>query len=464
MTPDPADPAIPENATQSDDLAAHLRTLHDSVSAQLGEKREKLTALTRATERMNELQEQLKDLQTSQLEWRANRDDRITEPDDGRQEALPVTAPPLRGDSAGGSTNKLRRAYEDLKQPQIATGPVSERTPSAADDDGTLLEFPNPFPTATAEPATLRVAQRQWTAERESMLHDPQAAAAKLTQLAQDFQWIQTHLSADNANLQTEVAQLKRDLQVSVEQAQNQRNELHNEIGRLEQELRGQEAALAAETRLRQADREEAQRQLAELARVDKERIELRDERTALVAKVQSLEYDLQVRQASYEAERDHLRGQSAALGAALSTLRGDYRQLTIDHESLLEAQTATVSRHRELQQESQEVEARLGEEKAKLQTQLRDIEKQLKADREQLHLLRASWHTWQNERNRLMEERSRLEQESQAREAAFEAERKLRQTQLDNVRRRVGELETLQDERLREEPGSISGSGASRG
>jgi chromosome segregation ATPase len=456
MTPDPSDPAIPEIATQSDNLAAHLRTLKDSVSAQLGEKREKLTALTRATERMNELQEQLRDLQTSQLQWRANRDDTITEP----HEALPVTAPPLRGDSAGATTNKLRKAYEDLQQPQIATGPLSERTPSAAADEGTLVEFPAPTP----ELGTLRVGQRQWTDERESMLHDPQAAATKLTQLAQDFQWIQSQLSADNANLQTEVAQLKRDLQVSVEQAQNQRNELFTEIGRLEQELREQEAALAAETRLRRADREEAQRQLAELDRVDKERIGLRDERTALVTKVQSLEYDLQVRQASYEAERDHLRGQSAALGAALSTLRADYRQLTVDHDSVLQAQTATVSRHRELQQESLEIQARLGEEKAKLQTQVRDIEKQLKADREQLQLLRASWHTWQNERNRLMEERSRLEQESQAREAAFEAERKLRQTQLDNLRRRVGELQTLQEARLREEPGSISGGDASRG
>jgi len=460
MTPDPSDPAIPEIATQSDNLAAHLRTLKDSVSAQLGEKREKLTALTRATERMNELQEQLRDLQTSQLQWRANRDDTITEP----QKALPVTAPPLRGDSAGATTNKLRKAYEDLKQPQIASGPLPERTSSAAADEGTLVEFPAPFPTATPELGTLRVGQRQWTDEREAMLHDPQAAAVKLTQLAQDFQWIQTHLSADNANLQTEVTQLKRDLQVSVEQAQNQRNELLNEIGRLEEELRGQEAALAAETRLRRADREEAQRQLAELERVDKERIGLRDERTALVTKVQSLEYDLQARQASYEAERDHLRGQSAALGAALSTLRADYRQLTVDHDSVLQAQTATVSRHRELQQESQEIQARLGEEKAKLQTQLRDIEKQLQADREQLQLLRASWHTWQNERNRLMEERSRLEQESQAREAAFEAERKLRQTQLDNLRRRVGELQTLQEARLREEPGSISGGDASRG
>jgi chromosome segregation ATPase len=144
--------------------------------------------------------------------------------------------------------------------------------------------------------------------------------------------------------------------------------------------------------------------------------------------------------------------------------LRADYRQLTVDHDSVLQAQTATVSRHRELQQESLEIQARLGEEKAKLQTQVRDIEKQLKADREQLQLLRASWHTWQNERNRLMEERSRLEQESQAREAAFEAERKLRQTQLDNLRRRVGELQTLQEARLREEPGSISGGDASRG
>ncbi|HEV2013947.1 MAG TPA: hypothetical protein VGR77_08720 [Candidatus Dormibacteraeota bacterium] len=466
MTPDPSGSASPEIATQSEDLVAHLRTLQEDVSAQLGEKREKLTALTRATERMNELQEQLKDLQTTQLQWTANRDERITEPGDRRQaqEALPMTPHRPWSDSAGtqDGAGKLRKAYQDLEQPQIGIGALSERTLSVADDDRTLVELRDPL--TTAELGTLRVGQRQWTAERESMLHDTQAAAAKLTQLAQDFQWIQTRLSADRANLQTEVAQLNHDLQVSVEQGQNQRNELLNEIGRLEQELRGQEAALAAETKLRQADREEAQRQLAELERVDKERIGLRDERTALVSKVQSLEYDLQVRQASYEAERDHLRGQSAALGAGLSTLRADYRQLTIDHDSVLEAQTATVSRHRELQQESQAIQARLGTDKAKLQAQLQDVEKQLQADREQLQLLRASWHTWQNERNRLMDERARLEQESQAREAAFDAERKLRQTQLDNVRRRVGELETLQEARHREGPGRISGSDASRG
>jgi chromosome segregation ATPase len=442
MTPDPSNSASPEIARESDDLVAHLRTLQDDVSAQLGEKREKLSALTRATERMNELQEQLKDLQLTQLQWTANPE------------------PNYRRDGA----NKVRKAREDLKPPQIAIVPLPEETPGAADGKGTRIESGDEFPTATAELRSLQVGQRQWTAERESMLHDTQAVAAKLTQLAQDFQWIQTRLSADKGSLQAEVAQLKHDLQLSVEQGQSQRNELLNEIERLEQELRQQEAALATETKLRQADREEAQRQLAELERVDKERTGLRDERTALQSRVQSLEYDLQVRQASYEAERDHLRDQSAALGAGLSSLRADYRQLTIDHESALQAQTATASRHRELQQESQAIQARLGAEKAKLQGQLQDIEKQLHADREQLQLLRASWHTWQNERERLMADRARLEQESQAREAAFEAERKLRQTQLDNVRRRVGELETIQEARLREEPGGISGSEASRG
>jgi chromosome segregation ATPase len=431
MTPDPSGSATPEIAKQSEDLVAHLRTLQDDVSSQLGEKREKLNALTRATERMNELQEQLKDLQTTQLQ---------------------LTAKPKE-------PNKFRKAYEDLNQPKVPFAPLPERTPEAASDEGTLIQLRE-----TATPGTLSVGQRQWTAERESMLQDPPATAARLIQLAQDFQWIQTQLSSDRSNLQAEVAHLKQDLQAAVEEAQKQRIELRNEIGRLEHELRGQETALAAERKHRQADREEAQRQLAEMEQVDKERIALRDERTALASKVQSLEYDLQVREASYEAERGHLRGQSAALGAALSAVRADYRQLTIDHESLLQAQTATAARHRELERESQAIQARLGEEKAKLQTQLQDVEKQLQADREQLQLLRASWHSWQDERNRLMEERARLEQESQAREAAFEAERKLRQTQLDNVRKRVGELETLQEARLPKEPRGISGSDASRG
>jgi chromosome segregation ATPase len=468
MTPDPSDAATPEIAKQSDELVGHLRTLQDDISAQLGEKREKLTALSRATERMNELQEQLKDLQTMQLEWAANREERIPETDHPgeSEETFPIARPRL--------ANKLRKAYEDLRQPRITPAPLSERTFGTADNDGNRVELRDPSSAASAELGSLRVGQRQWTADRESMLEDPQAVAGRLTQLAQDFQWIQTHLSVDRANLQTEVAQLKLDLQVSIEHAEAQRNDLLNEIGRLEQDLRRQDAALAAETRLRQADREEAQRQLAELERVDQERIELKDERSALLAKVQSLEYDLQVRQASYEAERDQLRDQSAALSNSLSALRSDHRQLAIDHEAVLQAQAATVSRHRELQQESQATQARLSAEKTKLQTQLLEVEKQLQADREQLELLRASWHDWQNERERLIADRTQLEQESQAREAAFDAERKLRHTQLENVRRRVGELETIEEGRLRQErgrraeahqqPGGISGSDASRG
>jgi chromosome segregation ATPase len=420
MPLDPAGAELPEMASEGGELVASLRALQDDVSTKLGEKREKLSALSRATERMNELAQQLKDLQAAQLRWTAHRDEPVADADD--EDAINVV--PL----------KVPHRREPFPEPPTHVGST-----------------------------IARIAPEEWTAERESMLHDSKAVAGRLTQLAQDVEWVQTRLRADRTNLQAEVDRLKQDLQQSVEQAQALRSELTTEIGRLEQELRQRETALAAETKLRQADHEEAQRQQVELEKVTKERTGLRDERTTLLSRIQSLEYDLQVRQAAHEAERDQLRDQSAALGSVLSTLRADHRQLSIDHEAALQTQNETGAKYRALQQESQAVQARLVSEKAKLRAQLQDVEKQLQADREQLHQLRASWHTWQNERERLLADRARQEQESQAREAAFDAERKLRQTQLENIRRRASELESLQDVRLREEPG-LSGSDASEG
>jgi DNA repair exonuclease SbcCD ATPase subunit len=420
MPLDPAGAESPEMASEGGDLVASLRALQDDVSAKLGEKREKLSALTRATERMNELAEQLKSLQAAQLQWTAHRDEPIGDADDeSPRNVVPLVVPRRRE--------------------------------------------PYPQPPTDVESSIRAIGPEEWTAERESMLHDSKAVAGHLIQLAQDVEWVQTRLRADRANLQAEVDRLKQDLQRSVEQAQELRSQLSSEIGRLEQELRQRETALTAETKLRQADREEAQRQQVELDKVTKERTGLRDERTTLLSKIQSLEYDLQVRQAAHEAERDQLRDQSASLGSVLSTLRADHRQLSIDHEAALQAQNETAAKYRELQQESQAVQARFVSEKAKLRAQLQDVEKQLQADRDQLQQLRGSWHTWQNERERLLAERARMEQESQAREAAFDAERKLRQTQLDNMRRRASELESLQNTRLREEPGT-SGSDASHG
>lgn len=436
MTPDPAGSEAPEMAGQGEDLVANLRALQDDVSAKLGEKREKLSALTRATERMNELAEQLKDLQAAQLQWTATRDEPIADTDLDVRNVVPLKVHGLRYDA----------------------GPVVERTVAAARSRESF-----PEPATPPKSLTQEIGPEEWTAERESMLHDPRAVAGHLAQLAHDVEWVQTRLRADRTNLQAEVDRLKVDWQHSIEQAQSLRTELSTEIGRLDQELRQRETALAAEIKLRQADREEAQRQQVEIEKVTKERTVLRDERTTLLSKIQSLEYDLQVRQAAHEAERDQLRDQSTALGSVLSTLRADHRQLSIDHEAALQAQSETSSRYRELQQESQAVQARLVAEKTKLRAQLQEVEKQLQGDREQLQQLRASWHTWQNERERLLGERARMEQESQAREAAFDAERKLRQTQLDNMRRRASEVESLRDVRLREEPGT-SGSDASRG
>jgi len=434
MPPDPAGADSLEIARQGEDLVANLRALQDDVSAQLGEKREKLSALTRATERMNALAEQLKDLQDAQLQWTANREEPVANPDDDdARNVVPLIVPRQRHDP---TADRRATPGNALAEPIVPITPIESR-PSG-------------------------ISPEEWTVERESMLHDPRVVSGQLAQLAQDVEWVQTRLRADRLNLQADVDRLKQDLQRSVEQAQVVRTELTTEIGRLEQELRQRETALAAETRLRQAEYEEAQRQQVELEKVTKERTGLHDERTILLSKVQSLEYDLQVRQAAHEAERDQLRDQSAAIGSVLSTLRADHRQLSIDHETALKAQNETTSRYRELQQESQAVQARLVSEKAKLRAQLQDVEKQLQAERDQLQQMRTSWHTWQNERERLLADRARLEQESAAREAAFDAERKLRQTQLDNVRRRANELESLQDVRLRDEPG-ISGSDASQ-
>jgi chromosome segregation ATPase len=483
VTPSPQNtPPLLEIVKQSEELVTRLRILQEDVSAERQEKHEKLLELTRVHARLKELEDQLDKLHQAQIEMAMSRQELLDERDQFRQmyENIRAAHQRLQSELVGiqEASGQLKKSYDDLKQAHGEAGLLSARSLKAAFDDMSKVQeelrqtkeqlylaeqfrieltqrtetehaaLRDQLAATTSELGTIQVNHRHLLGERDELQQEGQATAAKLAQVELESARVRGQLSTDKANLLREVEDLKHELAASITVAEDEREELVREIGRVQQERQQVEAALAREITLRQAEQEDARQKIVELERIDKERIRLRDERGSLISRNDSLEQELKVRQASFDAENSQLREQVSVASGELGTLRIAHRQLSSEHDGTLQERAVAAARERDQQQEAQRIQARLSEDKAKLVAQVHDFEKQLQLVKGELEPLRSSWHGWQAERERLLADRDRLEHEAQAREAAYKAERKLRQSQFEEVRKQLSGVEKLKEER----------------
>jgi CheY-like chemotaxis protein len=128
-----------------------------------------------------------------------------------------------------------------------------------------------------------------------------------------------------------------------------------------------------------------------------------------------------------------------------LDSLQTAQLQWAMDRETLLKDRDAAVAKQAQLEQEWQKARAALTQEKAKLSELNSQQQQQLKALQAEVDPLRTAKERWQAERQRLVGDIARLEQATVTADAQFKADRKLLQTQLDDSRKKIAELEKVQ-------------------
>ena len=118
--------------------------------------------------------------------------------------------------------------------------------------------------------------------------------------------------------------------------------------------------------------------------------------------------------------------------------------------DRLLEEADARQTRLTEVVQERRAAEERLEEEKATFGEHVAGLQRQLQLARNEVDGLKAASQKWQQEWNELLSELSRLEGDVKERETEFKTERQSLQTELQDARAKIGELEKARDERDR--------------
>ena len=184
-----------------------------------------------------------------------------------------------------------------------------------------------------------------------------------------------------------------------------------------------------------------------ELARIkdDLNRARLRDEERR--AQLKQLEQErIQLAQ-KFEADQKKIRGDLKSAQDDLDGLQTAQLQWAIDRETLLKDRDAAVTKQAQLEQDWQKARADLTQEKTRLSDLNSQLQQQLKATQAELEPLKTARDRWQAERQRLIADVARLEQAGQSADAQFKADRKLMQTQLDETRKRIVDLEKVQAE-----------------
>jgi DNA-binding response OmpR family regulator len=184
-----------------------------------------------------------------------------------------------------------------------------------------------------------------------------------------------------------------------------------------------------------------------ELARTkeDLNRSRARDEERR--AQLKQLEQErIQLAQ-KFEADQKKIRADLKSAQDDLDGLQTAQLQWAIDRETLLKDRDSAVSKQAQLEQEWQQARLGLTQEKTKLSELNSQLQQQLKAAQAELDPLKTARDRWQSERQRLIGDVARLEQAAQSADAQFKADRKLLQTQLDEARKRITELEKVQQD-----------------
>ena len=146
-----------------------------------------------------------------------------------------------------------------------------------------------------------------------------------------------------------------------------------------------------------------------------------------------------------FEAEQKKIRSELKSAQDDLDSLQTAQLQWAIDRETLLKDRDAAVQKQAQLEQDWQKARVELTQEKTRLSELNGQLQQQLKSLQAELDPLKAGRDRWQAERQRLIADVARLEQAAQSADAQFKADRRLLQTQLDEARKRIGELEKVQ-------------------
>ncbi len=455
MTPEaPKARSFGDILKQNQDFIAHLQALQEDIGTQLEEKEKELALVKR---QLAEKQQELDELQNSQLQWAMDRQALLDQHDSLKQGHQDLQQ---KHDQAQVELARLRedvaraRARDEERRTQLRKL-EQERIELAQKFEADQKKIRADLKSAQDDLDSLQTAQLQWAIDRETLLKDRDAAVAKQAQLEQDWQAARAELTQDKAKLTELNSRLQQQLkaiQAEIEPLkaardkwQAERQRLVADVARLEQAAQTAESQFKADRKLLMGQLEEARQKAADLDKAEAEFQRLSDERSALLTKVRALEKDWQSREVSMTEEKAGLKKQVQDALTKLAATQQDYEKLKALHADLADKTGRKA-------EEWTAREQRLTSEKNQLKVDLERVQSQLSDMMSQTNELQTQRmseakeleQAWQREKAAL---KAQLEE---ARKAAgsgpptsqvlakYEAEKRAMQAQIDSLR---GEL-----------------------
>jgi CheY-like chemotaxis protein/chromosome segregation ATPase len=452
MTPEPSKAkSFADILQQNQEFIAHLQALQEDIGTQLEEKEKELALVKK---QVAAKQQEIDELQNSQLQWAVDRQGMLDQHESLKQghqdlqqshDRAQVELGRLKDDvtRAKSRDEERRSQLRQLEQERMQITQKFEADQKKIQAD---------LKSAQEDLDSLQSSQLQWAMDRETLLKDRDSAVAKQAQLEQDWQKARVELTRDKTRLTDLTAQLQQQLKAAQAELdplkaardkwQADRQRLIADVARLEQGAQESEAQFKADRRLLQGQLEEARKKAADLDKAEAEFQRVSDERSALLSKLKALEKDWQSREASVAEEKAAFKKQVTDATAKLAAVLQDSEKLKALHADL----AGETNRKAE---EWTGREQRLTSEKNQLKVDLERVQAQLSdmmSQTNEMHSQRASEakeldEAWKREKASL---KAQLEE---ARKAAgsgpptsqvlarYEAEKRAMQAQLDSVR-----------------------------
>ncbi|HEX3630086.1 MAG TPA: response regulator [Candidatus Dormibacteraeota bacterium] len=277
----------------------------------------------------------------------------------------------------------------------------------------------------------------------------PEAPKAKsFADILQQNQEFIAHLQSLQDDIGAQLEQKEKELALVKRQLVEKQQELDELQNAQLQWAMDRQALLDKHDSLKQGHQDLQQKHdqaQVELARIkeDLNRSRTRDEERR--GQLKQLEQErIQLAQ-KFEADQKKIRADLKSAQDDLDSLQTAQLQWAIDRETLLKDRDAAVTKQAQLEQDWQKARVDLTQDKTRLTELNSQLQQQLRALQAEIDPLKTARDKWQAERQRLVDDVARLEQATQNAEATGKADRKLLQGQLDEARKKIGELEKLQ-------------------
>jgi CheY-like chemotaxis protein len=279
----------------------------------------------------------------------------------------------------------------------------------------------------------------------------PEAAKPKsFADILQQNQEFIAHLQALQEDIGVQLEEKEKELALAKRQLAEKQQELDELQNAQLQWAMDRQALLDQHDGLKQGHQDLQQKHdqaQVELARLkeDLNRVRLRDDERR--GQLKQLEQErIQLAQ-KFEADQKKIRADLKSAQDDLDSLQTAQLQWAMDRETLLKDRDAAVAKQAQLEQDWQKARVGLTQEKSKLSELNSQLQQQLKGLQAEIEPLRTGRDKWQAERQRLVADIGRLEQAAQVADAQSKADRRLLQTQLEEARMKILELEKMQSE-----------------